>query len=129
MNFFPYIKRNSIILSILFIAVLATTSFAIKVRQSDASIGLPFGGMIWSEMICTCSPGLALFVQAYPPAVPGYYVYTATTMPYSWYMFHPGAWILGSYLPGAQSCWMVYGTTCGPLPGVIGTITMAGTSM
>jgi hypothetical protein len=40
----------------------------------------------------------------------------------------PGSWLLGTYLPGVQSCFMYYGVTCAPFP-VLGTISMTGTTL
>lgn len=128
MKIFSHIKKHSVPLSTLLVVFVIVASFALKIRSSNAAIGLPFGGMITDEMPCTCSPGVAYFVAGPGNKIPGYYVFTPGTVPYAWYMFFSESWILGAYLPGVQSCWML-GDPCYPLPDVIGTISMAGTSL
>ena len=124
-----FFKKYAISSSIVFVSVLITAVLLLNIRKASASIGLPIGGLITSMTYCTCSPGIALFVSGAPAKPSGFYVLAPGTVPYSNYMFYPGSWLLGSYLPGVQSCWMYAGFGCYPLPGVIGTLSMAGTSL
>jgi len=98
---------------------------------------LPFGGFVTYMMPCTCGePNMWLFLTplfngssvplagplVYPPArvIPGNGLYAH-------YSVRPGAWLLGKYTPGVQSCQLYVGTGCVPLVSW-GEITMTGTS-
>lgn len=99
---------KKIILGFLFFFVAAFPS--LSYAQS------PFGGLEVAMIPCTCS-GVALhfFAPLYlGTAVPiyGYFAAPYTPTLYANYSLHPGAWALGFYTPGAQSCMMIAYPSC-----------------
>lgn len=129
MKIFLFIKRHLVVFSAITLLSLVATFFFATAKQSEAAIGLAFGGRIVGMTVCTCSPAIALFVAGAITRPPGFYALPAGARTYAMYQFHPPSWIKGKYIPGVQSCLMYYGTTCAPLPDVVGTIIMAGTSL
>lgn len=98
-------------------------------RPVYAGAGLPFGGLIVWEYPCTCSPGTFMVYLSLPR--PGIYAINPIILGPLLFLdkvVAPGSWLLGTYLPGVQSCLMYYGVTCAPFP-VLGTISMTGTSL
>jgi hypothetical protein len=118
-------------LGITFICVVmvVATSFAIATPVHALTPPLlQFGGLATAEIYCTCSGNFWIwFTPLYFNRVPlaGPIVYEPGTIAFRYYFPHPGSWVLGSYMPGVQACWMyaVYG--CFPLPsyGIIGPVT------
>lgn len=125
-------KNKFFVTSLVFILVLA---LSLPSKTHAQGVGSPFGGLVSFSIPCTCTPSLLwvwhtpLFLGG-PIVATGPLVYSPfTTIPYPEYMFGvPGAWDLGTYIPGVQACWMYAVFFCFPLPS-IGLMTMAGTSL
>lgn len=122
---------------IAFIIIFFLVSLLVLPTRSSAQVpGLPFGGLVSFSLPCTCSGGLWVwFTPLYlggPAVLSGPLVYSPfSTMLYAFYMIGvPGTWHLGSYVPGAQACWIIApppAVGCVPLPSV-GVMTKVGTS-
>lgn len=113
----------------LFISFAFFIAFAFP-SQSYAQV--MFGGLDVFTIPCTCGFTFnyhwfaPLFLGPVPTTGPLAAAVTPTTFPF--FVLHPGAWALGFYAPGVQSCWMYAAVACFPLP-VLGTITpFTGTS-
>ncbi|MDP2652284.1 MAG: hypothetical protein Q8O94_04050, partial [bacterium] len=121
--YYDYMKKI-VLVSIVFSGVMAFPSIS--------SAQTPFGGLEIVMLPCTCS-GMALhfFGPVYlGTAVPvyGYFVAPYTPTLYLHNYLHPGAWALGFYTPGVQSCLMIaYPCTVFPVLGLITPAT--GTSL
>lgn len=98
---------------------------ATQPKTAEAA-GFPFGGMIATITYCTCDGGLAVSVG--PPRGGYFYAslpFLASPLLFLYRMLHPGAWVLGTYVP-APGCWMYIGYGC--VPTNFQMMTMAGTS-
>ena len=129
MKLLSFFKKHTLLLSIIFFFVLITTAYVVKIKRSEAALGVPFGGLVLWEYPCTCSPGTIMVYLSLPR--PGLYAVNPTALGPLLFLdkvIAPGSWLLGSYAPGVQSCIMYYGVTCAPFP-VLGTITSTGTSL
>jgi len=115
------------------LTLILSLIFAFSLPSRASAQGLPFGGLVTAFFPCTCSFTLAVwFTPLYlggPIVVTGPLVYSPySTIPYGNFLVGvPGTWEIGSYLPGAQACWMYAGLTCFPFP-VVGLMTKVGTS-
>lgn len=95
--------------------------------------GLPFGGIVSSPITCTCSPVVWIwFTPLYlggPTVVSGPIVYSpfSTILYANFNIGVPSKYHLGSYIPGAQACWMYAVAGCFPLPS-LGIMTKVGTN-
>ena len=86
-----------------------------------------FGGLIYATIPCTCSGNFIIIVGQPKGGV--FAFQSGVTRPYAWGAFHPGAWVLGNYVPGAV-CLQWAGKKCIPNPIYpIGTMTIVGTSV
>ena len=101
---------------------------------AGAQVELPFGGLASFSLPCTCSGNFwEWFAPLYlggPVVLTGPVTYSPySTIPYPYYMIGvPGIWHLGSYVPGAQACWMALPPLgCFPLPS-FGLMTKVGTN-
>lgn len=128
------IKKTLIIFSLLLVLIVSAISPA---RSHAQAIGLPFGGYVNYSLPCTCSGTLWVwFTPLYlggPIIGAGPLVYSPfSTLLFSNYLIGvPGTWHLGSYVPGAQACWMIApppAVGCVPLPAA-GVMTAVGTSL
>lgn len=121
--------------------LISVTSFVLPLPAFAGSLpgSLPFGGLVSYTIPCTCPSSIGslwiwftpLFLGSHVP-ITGPLVYVPyVSQLYAWFMIGvPGAWHLGSYVPGVQACWMLIpppGVGCFPLP-VAGVITQVGTS-
>lgn len=95
---------------------------------------LPFGGIVSSKRLCTCSATYRIqFTPLYlggPMVTSGSLVYS----PFSTILYAdlnigvPGKWHIGSYIPGVQACWIIITWwLCLPLP-TLGLMTKVGTN-
>lgn len=128
MNIISFIKKHALVLSIIFLVTITAVSFTEKIRPAHA-LGMPFGGLVLWQYPCTCSPGTIMVYLSLPR--PGIYAISPLQLGPLLYLnkvVAPGSWLLGTYIPGAQTCFMYYGVTCAPFP-VLGTINMTGTSL
>lgn len=96
------------------------------------ALGLPFGGLITVSVPCFCSFGVSLIVG--PPIGGNFYISFATIASPALFAFkaiHPGAWILGNYVPGSPGCWVPAPPPvfCALINIPFATITIAGTSL
>lgn len=129
MNIFSFIKKHPLFSHTALSLALLVSMFSVNAKPAQAAIGVPFGGLVSWMYPCTCSPG-TFMVYLWLPR-PGIYAITPWALGPLLFLdkvVAPGSWLLGSYVPGAQSCIMYYGVTCAPFP-VMGTITMTGTSL
>jgi hypothetical protein len=125
-------KKSYIIILFLVLSFVGTTTLPPKASAQ----GLPFGGLVSYSLPCTCSGNM--WVWFTPLYLGGLVVATGpvvyspfSTLLYPYFMIGvPGTWHLGSYIPGAQSCWMIVpppGVGCVPLP-ALGVMTKVGTN-
>jgi hypothetical protein len=119
------------------LGIVMATAVIFPSRLNGQAIGLPFGGYVNYSLPCTCSGTLWIwFTPLYlggPIVASGPLVYSPfSTLLFSNYLIGvPGTWHLGSYVPGAQACWMIApppAVGCVPLPST-GVITSVGTSL
>lgn len=87
-------------------------------EKSQAAIGMHFGGLDVAETYCTCSANFWIwFAPLYFTSVPvtGALVYEPFSIGYSYYVPFPSTWVLGTFIPGVQTCWMYAGYFCFPM--------------
>ncbi len=121
---FSNLKRKVIMVSLFGFFIVLGVFVPFQEKQTDAIIGLPFGGKITTSIPCTCSPGMLITVTG--PS-PGIFVLMPVAKVYSYgQVYRSGPSILGSY-SGVGVCLMA-GIPCIPMPNE-GTITIAGTSL
>ncbi len=121
---FSKLKRKAVIVSTLGFFVVLGVFMPFQEKQTDAVIGLSFGGKITTSIPCTCSPGVLITVAG--PS-PGVFVLMPAAKVYSYgQIYRSGPSILGSY-SGGGVCLMA-AIPCIPMPNK-GTITVAGTSL
>lgn len=113
--------------------LISSAFLAVFTFPSQSHAQVPFGGLDVFTVPCTC--GFAFnyhwFVPLFlgPAPVSGPLAAPITPNLFAFYILHPGAWALGFFVPGVQSCWMYAAVACFPLP-VLGTITpYTGTSI
>ena len=105
--------------------LISLTIFAAFAFPSQSYAQVPFGGLIVYTVPCTC--GFTVNYHWFAPLfipIPTTGPLAAPVTPnlFPFFILHPGAWALGLYTPGVQSCWMYAAVACFPLP-VLGTIT------
>lgn len=93
-------------------------AFALTIPASAYAF-LPFGGVITGITKCPCGGGDMLAVLGIPPILSGVYVELPKTINHLVGYNRVGAFILGTYLPGAGCCGVPAN----------GTIIMKGTSL
>lgn len=103
--------KKIILGSIIFFYITAYPSF------SHAQI--PFGGLVVFEIPCTCSPFTWQFLTPLffgPIPITGALAAPDTPFMFPFFYSFPGAWVLGTYTPGVQACWMYAVAGCFFLP-------------
>jgi len=94
-------------------------------------MGIPFGGMIMGEILCTCHPPHKLIiVQEYTTnSEKRILVAPPFSRLYQHWTMNPGQYVLGTYTPGPR-CFIRVSLYCFPLPtdGMINTGPGAGSS-
>ena len=117
------------------IVLLTILVFFLPTSPVHAQTLLPFGGLTSFPIPCTCSGTLWVwFTPLYlggPVVISGPVIYSPfSSLLFAYYMIGtPGTWNLGSYIPGAQACWMIAPPPigCFPLPAT-GLMFMVGTN-
>ena len=107
--------------------------FSATILPSISYAQVPFGGFEVSVFPCTCTGQFLhyfapLFLGPVPTTGALTYPMGATTA-FLFGMLHPGAWALGLYTPGVQSCWVWAGKFCFPLPSLSAITPFTGTSL
>jgi predicted signal transduction protein with EAL and GGDEF domain len=67
---------------------------------------LPYGGMVVSTVVCTCTPSVWwIFVAGPLPSVSGAFAYVSGSQRYRNFNMPFSRYVLGLYIPGVPSCW------------------------
>lgn len=107
------------------IVLVCLVALCMSAFPSVSRAQAPFGGLVVSEVPCTCTPAFTwqFFTPIYfslTPTIGALAVPVAPFMFANWYSF-PGSWLLGLYTPGAQACYVYVGISCVQLP-VLGMV-------
>jgi len=123
MIFFLQKRRSTLLIIVALIIAISVISLA-NYQTASAVPGLPFGGLVFNVIWCTCSVGAV--VQVGPPVGGSFWVNPSTVVFPFFRIPSPGVWLLGDYTPGG-ACLIFVGKECVPVP-VTGTILFVGTS-
>lgn len=113
--------------------LLIMCSVFIPAFASAQVADLPFGGLVTTSIVCTCTIGIAIFFAPMYPNPPFPYAGSLHFVPgtsflHPFYLVGvPTKWHLGKYVPGVASCWVGIPPECLPVP-TAGIITRVGTS-
>lgn len=119
----------------IFLTMLIVGGLFLPLFSTRAQTLLPFAGITTTIYPCTCSGTLWIWYTplwlggpAYIPSG-GPMVYSPfSTILYAYYNIEvPGTYVLGSYTPGVQACWMYVVTGCVIFPST-GLMFQAGTN-
>jgi hypothetical protein len=103
--------------------VVKLLSYFHIIEIADAAAGVPFGGRIFFTTPCTCSINTSLLIiEPLPPTYPALLGYVNGSQLYLNHNLPFASALLGTYIPGGQSCLMWSGPSCVPAP-VQGVIT------
>lgn len=122
MKFFSYARKHPIFFGIIIVLFFFIISYGVKIKSGKAI--LPFGGVILAVQYCSCSANIAVTTSM---GIYSYNPYSTALFPF-YQIYRPGAWILGTYVPGAV-CLVGVPPACTAGSAPFGTIIMAGTSM
>lgn len=119
--------KNKTIKALSYFFILSSIFMMFPQKQTDAIIGVTFGGNITSSFFCACSANVILTIGPPSPAVLTYEPGGSILYPF-WQIYRPGPFMLGEYYPSTSACLIYVVVGCAPIP-TQGMISMTGTSL